>query len=74
MYKEDDPNKHCLKVFTLNTARHYKTFVTKLQPIEHKFDKPIVDFCFNQDNSTFYICLSDNKILIRQAAKINEAG
>lgn len=72
MYKVEDKSKHFLKVFTLYTAKHYKTFVTS-PTIEHKFEAPIVDFCFNQDSTTLFICLTNNKILIRDVQTINLA-
>lgn len=71
MFNKDEPNKHLLRVLVLHTARHFKSFLNQ-KPVDHKFEVPIVDYCFSPDNSTLYICLKDGRVLVRDAKTIDK--
>jgi len=62
MYSKDesDLEKHCLKVFNLVDKEKYADFILDSKPTEHSFDQKIVDFCFNRDGNTLFVCLEKN--------------
>lgn len=64
----DKPPEHILSIFTFEND--FEAFV-KAPGKPHAFDKAIVDFCFNPDETWLVICLKDGKIHFRNAANEN---
>jgi WD40 repeat protein len=65
VHKKNEPLKQSLLYFNLVDLDPSLSSFNSKPVLEQAIDSPIVDFCFNAENSTLFVCRADGVVEIR---------